>query len=815
VTNPDSSDGARAVLSIPDFDGEDLDVLNAGLRYAGPGGWYIGPLADRDKNPGGVLGKKWQAYTRRDGDGIGAWYLLDGHAGVFLHCGRSGAIVFDVDHPEKVPPVLARYLWLNPDEPVAERLPAVPYQATRVDEPGRGHYLFLQPPDRMLGNGTGKLGDEWGEVRGKNGVIVVWPTVHEVEGAAYRWVRTGALPPLPAEIVDLLPNADRDVDSAPDDVVRAFLDTFEYNDRPQFRAAPFERWHQSMRAGASRHQTALKVLCWIVRDAGQRLYPARAAVNELYGLFKAAMEAKPTRGRFPHAEFQSMLAYAVGDALSLDLDARRDALEQRLATKDAEKGIRPVGDGERAERAEEAKHAALDTGPVAFDPDKYFWDKSIGLDVTLLAKDVLEMGPLAKGIDGVTWAYRDGVWRLEKDAIEHRAVALLGRRYRNSHVGNVTAVIKAQIPVIECDPVHSFLNTQDGMVDWETGEVKPHSPDYFSTVQFPWRWDPSGLDGSKCPRFDRFLDDVLSPDYQTLVWQMIGYLLYSGNPRQVAFLLLGGGNNGKGTLMRVLSALLGRDNYATETLTQLNVNKFAAINLYGMIANLAGDIDAKYQEDTAMFKTLTGEDMVSGERKFGDRIKFFCWAVPVFSANKTPGSADTTEGYTRRWKIVKFERKLSASEVIPGYSDLLIDELPGIAAKAIGYLRDVMAGGFKDDGEIAQGHEEFTREIDQVKQWIDECTEPAATAVEERSAAYKSYRLWADSTGVSRLKAAEFYTRLAAAGYPAGKVHGGRRVHRGLVVTQFRTAGSISGSAAGHDQPEDPFAGAVEEAADA
>ncbi len=793
----------RRALIIPDLP-EDVDLVGAALRYAEPGGWYVGPLAPKDKNPGAVLGKKWQAYTRQDGDGIAAWFLVDGHAGVFLHCGRSGAVVFDVDHPDKVPPVLAKYLWLNPDDPVAERLPAVPFQQSRPNVPGKGHYLFLQPPDRMLGNGTGKLGDDWGEVRGKNGVIVVYPTVHENEadGAAYRWVRTGALPPVPQEIVDLLPNADRDVDAAPDDVVQAFLDTFTASERPQFRDAPFERWHQSMAAGASRHQTMLKVLCWVIRDAGQRLYPAREAVNDLYALFKAAMDAKPTRGRFPRAEFASMLAYAVGDALTQDLDARRDALEQRLAVKDAEKGIRAVSDDERAQRAVAAKTSALDTGPVTFDPDKYFWDKSIGLDVTLLSKDVLEMGLIAKGMDGVTWSYRDGVWRLDKDVIERRAVALLGRRYRQSHVTNVTAVIRAQIPTISCDPVSAFLNTRNGMVDWETEEVVPHDPEYFSTVQFPWEWDAKAV----CPRFDRFLNDILSPDYVTLAWQMIGYLLYSGNPRQVAFMLWGTGSNGKGTLMRVLSALLGGENYATETLTQLNKNKFAAINLYGMIANLAGDIDATFQEDTAMFKTLTGEDMVSGERKFGDRVKFLCWAVPVFSANKIPGSADTTKGYTRRWKIIRFEKEFAESEIITGYSDLLVEELPGIAAKALGYLRDVMAGGFKDDGEIARGKEDFEREIDQVKQWIDECTERVATAYEERSAAYKAYRAWADSTGVMKLKAQEFYGRLTAAGYPPAKVHGGKRVHRGLTITQFRMQGS-AGTLQKEDEPDDPFAG--------
>jgi Bifunctional DNA primase/polymerase, N-terminal len=85
--------------------------------------------------------------------------------------------VIDVDRPDKLPDVLERHL------------DAAPFQSTRPDIPGRGHYVFAMPPGRTLGNGTGRLSKGWGEVRGLNGVIKVFPSSHS-DGGQYRWERT-------------------------------------------------------------------------------------------------------------------------------------------------------------------------------------------------------------------------------------------------------------------------------------------------------------------------------------------------------------------------------------------------------------------------------------------------------------------------------------------------------------------------------------------------------------------------------------------------------------------------------------------------
>jgi Bifunctional DNA primase/polymerase, N-terminal len=169
----DSAVVGMSDLSVPAL-ADDVDTLTAALKYAAAG-WYVLPVRDGTKDAGSVVGKRWQDKSSREPEQIVAWFAGTDH-GIALHVGRSGAVVFDVDNPDALPDVLRRHLA------------DAPYQSTRPDQPGRGHYIFRQPPGRMIGNGAGRLGGAWGEVRGLNGVIIAAPSAH-ADGGQYRWER--------------------------------------------------------------------------------------------------------------------------------------------------------------------------------------------------------------------------------------------------------------------------------------------------------------------------------------------------------------------------------------------------------------------------------------------------------------------------------------------------------------------------------------------------------------------------------------------------------------------------------------------------
>lgn len=264
-----------------------------------------------------------------------------------------------------------------------------------------------------------------------------------------------------------------------------------------------------------------------------------------------------------------------------------------------------------------------------------FFDRD-GLRVQDLARAVMSRVSCGfNDTDESFYTYRAGVWLPNRGDIEAQICALLGNRYRGSHATNTKDVIRYSPDTAritrDCQP--TYINLANGMYDWRRGKLLAHDPAYLSTIQLPIKYNPD----ASCPLFDRFISGVLPEDCWKanknnpgFIWELIAYTLYSGNPLHVAILLYGNGRNGKGTFIRLLEQLLGARNCSTVTLHELSENRFRAATLYGKLANLAGDIDSRWLESTAMFKAITGGDTIQGENKYGPAFDFRPWALPVY-----------------------------------------------------------------------------------------------------------------------------------------------------------------------------------------
>jgi hypothetical protein len=298
-------EGGVTGLSVPDV--TDLDALSAALAYA-KAGWYVGPVKLGTKHPGSVLGKDWQQRTSRDPKVIIDWMALAGH-GVFLHAGRSGAVIIDVDNVSAVadcPPLVAA---------IAAHIKAGhPVQSTG---PGRGHYVFTQPPGRMLGNSKGKLTGAWGEIRGRNGVIIAAPTPHP-EGRKYEWLATGLVPELPAALAELLPDAGEATDAATDAEVAAFLAAHTAHWQPHRLELTVADLEKRLTAGESRHETALVKTSLALKESARGMFSAADAVRRIGEVFTAAAcrdlgDGRRTRDKnTARDEYAGIVAWAVG-----------------------------------------------------------------------------------------------------------------------------------------------------------------------------------------------------------------------------------------------------------------------------------------------------------------------------------------------------------------------------------------------------------------------------------------------------------------------------------------------------------------------
>lgn len=306
---PPSPRQAPAVgLCIPEITAED-DAMSAAIKYA-KAGLYVVPVKSHTKHPGSVLGDGWQMKSTRDVQEIVALWAGTDH-GVGIHAGRSGLVIFDIDHPEVLPEALARA--------AAEEAP--PFQQTRRGQLDRGHLIFRVPPGRVLGNGRGQLYDSgqgpgerritWGEVRGLNGFVMAEPSPHPDDAGEYHWSRIGLVPVLPDYVDTLLPTTGERDAPATDADVEAFMVEHSGGTHPHLMRAPLDRFLKDVGAGGSRHESLVAMACWIARDARARLYDAHTAFSTIESQFLDAVAAKPTPGRHPASEFRGAVAWAV------------------------------------------------------------------------------------------------------------------------------------------------------------------------------------------------------------------------------------------------------------------------------------------------------------------------------------------------------------------------------------------------------------------------------------------------------------------------------------------------------------------------
>lgn len=337
---------------------------------------------------------------------------------------------------------------------------------------------------------------------------------------------------------------------------------------------------------------------------------------------------------------------------------------------------------------------------------------------------------VAQGVDlirapGGRWLRFDaGRWVADgEEWAQARCIALLGNRYRGGIWADVRDTLRLLHlrNVTDADTDTFYINCTNGLLDWKTMSFMPHTPDVFNFNQITVAWQPDATS----PVFDAWAKEVFGDDaHISLALEIMGYCLLNDLPIQKAFVLTHGegapsGRNGKGTYLKVIEAMLGRDNVTTVQPQDFGVDKWAAASLYGRLANLAGDVSAQPFKNAATFKSLTGQDTIRADVKNKEPIMFRNRATIVASFNELPSSLDRSTGFLSRWVALPFYGDYSGTKADLTMESKLLAELPGILRQAVEGLRRVMARGYfiESTGGL-EVMDNFRRSVDHVRQFL-------------------------------------------------------------------------------------------------
>jgi len=197
-----------------------------------------------------------------------------------------------------------------------------------------------------------------------------------------------------------------------------------------------------------------------------------------------------------------------------------------------------------------------------------------------------------------------------------------------------------------------YILVNNGILNIETNTLLPFDYDMVFFNKLPVDFNPSVQNDSVA----RFVRSIVATEEAYLTLQeTIGYGFLRDYRYEKAFMWFGEGRNGKGKLITLINLLFGSHNIYIENLINLEKpDNYSLIKLKDSYFNFCSDIDKHTLNNTGVFRSLTGRDVVSANRKYLNPVSFVNHAKMIFASNGLPQPQDVTQAFWLRWVLVEF-----------------------------------------------------------------------------------------------------------------------------------------------------------------
>lgn len=240
-----------------------------------------------------------------------------------------------------------------------------------------------------------------------------------------------------------------------------------------------------------------------------------------------------------------------------------------------------------------------------------------------------------------------------------------------SGIRQVMELLRYTAPVVAVRKYRNLIPVNNGIFDYDTKKLLPFSPDYVFVSKCKVNFnaaatnvvihnDDDGTDWDVDSWVHELTDD---PQVEQLIWQIIGAVIRP-NVRwdKVIMPYSTKGNNGKGTLCRLLRNLCGGGNYTSIAINDMSKN-FRLSPLLHVSAVIVDENNVTgYLDDASTFKALITGDQVQIEEKYKAPVDFRFSGLMVQCVNFLPRVNDKTSSFYRRILMVPFEKCFTGAE---------------------------------------------------------------------------------------------------------------------------------------------------------
>lgn len=353
---------------------------------------------------------------------------------------------------------------------------------------------------------------------------------------------------------------------------------------------------------------------------------------------------------------------------------------------------------------------------------------------------------ISVGDSKTIYVWKDTHWVEMGDAfIAGFAEQHMNPKPRNNHIAEFLGSVWRNNQRTDGDFNESVIgrsNLANGVLKLDSLELEAHDPKYGFRSVLNHPFDPE----AKCPRFDKFLDEITcgNKEKANVLMEFAAYA-FSGMPYvyHKALILTGEGANGKSTYLNVLKKLAGSQAYSSLMLNQLS-QEYSLAFMVGKLFNIAEETPTRSLMDTSNFKNLTAGGGYMAREPYKKPIQVDNNTTKfIMACNELPALNDFSGGIERRFLIVSFDATFMGRDADPFLDEKLESELPGIFNRVIeGYKRLIEQNGFTKLDSSDEHVREYMNSHNSAYKFYEECVGVAKGRTISANDIFRAYVEW-------------------------------------------------------------------------
>ena len=243
---------------------------------------------------------------------------------------------------------------------------------------------------------------------------------------------------------------------------------------------------------------------------------------------------------------------------------------------------------------------------------------------------------------------------------------------RHEVINKIKAQTYADLEKFDTDP--NLITLENGILNLETLELRPHTPKHLSRVLLPVEYHKPEHE----IKDETLFEDIEKNLKNTLLWKSLKLSHTVGSKfrkaefetalegiacpivkhhiDEKAIMFLGSGDNGKSVLLIYIESMLGESNVSNVTLQNITDDKFMCADLDGMSVNIFSDLGHNELRNAGKIKAIVSGEGIQVQRKHQQSFKLKPFCKLIFSCNRFPKTIDQSPGFFRRWIVVKWDR---------------------------------------------------------------------------------------------------------------------------------------------------------------